>query len=402
MGFRIRVQEDCNLTSMVDIATVVYQLLGYYYLVDAGYTNCMGFLAPFRGQRYHLSEWRNGRREMPDDGNDVILEESDDDEANESITTVEPSDEWSDMRMNLAGHIKMDTSKTKGPGQNKRFWTEEEDNKLIESLLELNNNGRFKAEGSFKPGHLKELEKKLHEKLPGCDLLAKPHIESRMKTLKTHFHIVHDMLTGPNCSGFGWDTEKKTSHKEAAHFKLKSFPYYDELSMIFGKDRATGQHAETPADVEEQLQNEGGDYNGDDIASSENVDNASDNNVDIQVVSKSSKRSQSQTNCSSTSKKQRKSKSSGDLAEALIESTATLAAVIEKSSARLSKAIGEDLNEKHMQLGEELSRTTTLTIMERHKVFRLIVQDNALVSYFFSLPDELKDDWAKGILAGTI
>ncbi|KAK0607310.1 hypothetical protein LWI29_012966 [Acer saccharum] len=104
----------------------------------------------------------------------------------------------------------MDTSKTKGPGQNKRFWTEEEDNKLIESLLKLNNNGRFKSEGSFKPGHLKELEKKLHEKLPRCDLLAKPHIESRMKTLKTHFHIVHDMLTGLNCSGFGWDTEKKT------------------------------------------------------------------------------------------------------------------------------------------------------------------------------------------------
>ncbi|KAK1582087.1 hypothetical protein Q3G72_011716 [Acer saccharum] len=132
------------------------------------------------------------------------------------------------------------------------------------------------------------------------------------------------------------------------------------------------------------------------------VDNASDNNVDIQLTSKSSKRSQSQTNCSSTSKKQRKTKSSRDLVEALTESTATLVAVIEKSSARLSKAIGEDLNEKHMQLGEELSRTTTLTIMERHKVFRLIVQDNALVSYFFSRPNELKDDWAKGILVGTI
>ncbi|KAK0585181.1 hypothetical protein LWI29_024345 [Acer saccharum] len=217
----------------------------------------------------------------------------------------------------------MDTSKTKDPGQNKRFWTEEEDNKLIEPLLELNNNGRFKAEGSFKPGHLKELEKKLHEKLPRYDLLAKPHIESRMKTLKTHFHIVHDMLTGSNCSGFGWDIEKKTVTAEK--------PVWDAYIQ-----------------------------------------------------------------------KQRKTKRYGDLAEALTKSTATLAAVIEKSSARLSEAIGEDLNEKHMQLGEELSRTTTLTIMERHKVFRLIVQDNALVSYFFSLLDELKDDWAKGILARTI
>ncbi|KAK9125403.1 hypothetical protein Scep_014249 [Stephania cephalantha] len=31
-----------------------------YYLVDAGYSNCQGFLAPFRGQRYHLSEWASG------------------------------------------------------------------------------------------------------------------------------------------------------------------------------------------------------------------------------------------------------------------------------------------------------------------------------------------------------
>ncbi|KAK2635094.1 hypothetical protein Ddye_029886 [Dipteronia dyeriana] len=351
---------------------------------DAGYTNCTRFLAPFHGQG----------REMSYDGDNVILEESDDDEADESITTVEPSDQWSDMRMNLARHMSgdsMDTSKTKGPGQNKRFWTEKEDNKLIESLLELNNDGRFKVEGSFKPGHLNKLEKKLHEKLHGCDLLAKSHIESGMKTLKTHFQIVHDMLTGPNCSGFGWDIEKKTvtvehphsliyfvvdihSHKEVAPFKLKSSPYYDELSIIFGDNKL------------------------DDNASSKKVDNASDNNVDIQLVSKSSKRSQSQTECSGTSKKQRKDKSFGDLVEALTESTATLAAVIENSSACLSKFGCEILNEKHMQLDNELSRTTTLTIMEHHKVFRLIMQDNALVSYFFNLPDELKDDWAKVVL----
>ncbi|KAL0543815.1 hypothetical protein IC582_018920 [Cucumis melo] len=31
---------------------------GYYYLCDAGYPNAEGFLAPYRGERYHLSEWR--------------------------------------------------------------------------------------------------------------------------------------------------------------------------------------------------------------------------------------------------------------------------------------------------------------------------------------------------------
>ncbi|KAM6587387.1 hypothetical protein CsatA_009992 [Cannabis sativa] len=33
---------------------------GYYYLVDAGYTNGQGFLAPFRGTRYHLNDWNDG------------------------------------------------------------------------------------------------------------------------------------------------------------------------------------------------------------------------------------------------------------------------------------------------------------------------------------------------------
>ncbi|XP_058189412.1 uncharacterized protein LOC131306999 [Rhododendron vialii] len=36
---------------------------GHYYLVDAGYTNGPGILAPYRGQRYHINIWR--QRHMP-------------------------------------------------------------------------------------------------------------------------------------------------------------------------------------------------------------------------------------------------------------------------------------------------------------------------------------------------
>ena len=38
----------------------LYFILGHYYLVDGGYTNCKGFLAPYRGQRYHLNQWEDG------------------------------------------------------------------------------------------------------------------------------------------------------------------------------------------------------------------------------------------------------------------------------------------------------------------------------------------------------
>ncbi|KAB2606825.1 hypothetical protein D8674_006542 [Pyrus ussuriensis x Pyrus communis] len=34
----------------------------HYFLVDAGYTNGPGFLAPYRGTRYHLKEWVGNRR----------------------------------------------------------------------------------------------------------------------------------------------------------------------------------------------------------------------------------------------------------------------------------------------------------------------------------------------------
>ncbi|CAL2229050.1 unnamed protein product [Prunus armeniaca] len=52
-AFNSRVLRDARPTGL-SVPT------GYYYLVDGGYTNNEGFLAPYRGTRYHLSEWREG------------------------------------------------------------------------------------------------------------------------------------------------------------------------------------------------------------------------------------------------------------------------------------------------------------------------------------------------------
>ncbi|XP_021724095.1 protein ALP1-like [Chenopodium quinoa] len=40
---------------------------GNYYLADAGYTNCEGFLGPYRGQRYHLKEWTDRQPESAEE-----------------------------------------------------------------------------------------------------------------------------------------------------------------------------------------------------------------------------------------------------------------------------------------------------------------------------------------------
>ncbi|KAH1107545.1 hypothetical protein J1N35_011313 [Gossypium stocksii] len=43
------------------------------------------------------------------------------------------------------------------------------------------------------------------------------------------------------------------SHKEAAQFRHRSFPYYDQLTAIYAKDRATGKDAQTAADIIEEI-----------------------------------------------------------------------------------------------------------------------------------------------------
>ena len=89
-------------------------------------------------------------------------------------------------------------------------WTQEEDAKLIEAMLELKDKGTFNnTEGKgFKSGYKKELEKMLEEKLPGHGLKEKPHIESCCKTLKKQYHYIYDVCHYEG-SGFGWDDDKK-------------------------------------------------------------------------------------------------------------------------------------------------------------------------------------------------
>ncbi|KAA0043029.1 retrotransposon protein [Cucumis melo var. makuwa] len=99
------------------------------------------------------------------------------------------------------------------------------------------------------------------EKLPGCQVRATTIIDCRIKTLKRTFQVIAEMR-GPTCSGFGWNDEEKCIivekelfdnwvrlHHAAKGLLNKPFPYYDELTYVFGRDRATGRFAGTFVDV---------------------------------------------------------------------------------------------------------------------------------------------------------
>ena len=86
-------------------------------------------------------------------------------------------------------------------------WTSTEDAVLVNCLLELVNQGWSKDNG-FRAGYLQQLEKWMAEKIQNCGIKGDPHLKSRMKTLKTQYRELADML-GHAGSGFGWDDVNK-------------------------------------------------------------------------------------------------------------------------------------------------------------------------------------------------
>ena len=108
----------------------------------------------------------------------------------------------------------MDAS-LRGRGKNKRFWTSEEDEILLQCLLELAQNPKWKGESGFKSGYMNKLEEMISSKLPTCGLKAEPHIESRLKHWSDKYCAMAEMLS---MSGFGWDDVKKVLQVERSVF----------------------------------------------------------------------------------------------------------------------------------------------------------------------------------------
>nr|KAJ0186314.1 hypothetical protein LSAT_V11C900454920 [Lactuca sativa] len=106
-------------------------------------------------------------------------------------------------------------------GRNYRNWTITEDAKIVEALVNMMNMGGFKAD-----------------------------------------NVVYDMVNGTNTSGFGYDSSTHSVivelavHKEAGKWRNKIFPHYEDLCIIFGKDRAQGNKPKDFAQMEEDANNE--------------------------------------------------------------------------------------------------------------------------------------------------
>ncbi|KAL4010558.1 hypothetical protein IC575_030059 [Cucumis melo] len=175
----------------------------------------------------------------------------------DDIHYIETSNEWSQWRDDLAEEMFTAWDMKSSSRLPKHSWTKEEE----EGLMELVNAGGWRSDnGTFRLGYLNQLARMMAFKIPGCNNHAST-IDSRIKLMKRMFHALAEMRD-PMCIGFGWNDEKKCfvaekevfddwvkSHPAAKGLLNKSSVYYDELSYVFGKDRATRGRAESFTDI---------------------------------------------------------------------------------------------------------------------------------------------------------
>ncbi|KAL8486585.1 hypothetical protein ACS0TY_023319 [Phlomoides rotata] len=89
----------------------------------------------------------------------------------------------------------------------RRSWTMIEEDALIQCLLDIVSDG-WKADNGFKAGFQRELEKVMRKLLPGTDIAATPHINSKIHVWKKRVRSsVSDLLSN---SGIGWNSSTNT------------------------------------------------------------------------------------------------------------------------------------------------------------------------------------------------
>uniref|UniRef100_A0A2N9FQY4 Myb/SANT-like domain-containing protein n=1 Tax=Fagus sylvatica TaxID=28930 RepID=A0A2N9FQY4_FAGSY len=138
-------------------------------------------------------------------------------------------------------------------------WSLDMERALADILRDERNVGN-KSDAGWKTVAYNSASSKLSSQLH-IDITA-DNVKNRIKTWKKLYGIVSDIL---GQSGFSWDATKKMitvdddnawqeyikAHKDARSFRWKVISNWDDIVDLCGKDRATGEGAETGEEADE-------------------------------------------------------------------------------------------------------------------------------------------------------
>ncbi|KAH6835152.1 hypothetical protein C2S53_003637 [Perilla frutescens var. hirtella] len=180
----------------------------------------------------------------------------------ESTIPEDLADNASQNQLKMFGRKRTIAAENKSD-KTRRIWTLREEQELIVALKKIVARG-WKCDNGFRTGYFGLLEQHMLQAIPGSDLKAEPHIISKIYVWKKNYGSLSTMLSK---SGFGWNESTHTievdsdeiwsnyikTNNNARTMLSKSWSLYKDWCEIFGKDRATGEHAETFVDVVQDL-----------------------------------------------------------------------------------------------------------------------------------------------------
>ncbi|CAI9274321.1 unnamed protein product [Lactuca saligna] len=246
--------------------------------------------------------------------------------------------------------------------------------------------------------YLQHLEQELKQPLSDSGILGKPHIESKIKTMKIDWQCVYDMVNGSNTSGFGYDSEKhcvtaKDSvweaylqvHKEATRWKHKSFPYYEDLCIVFGKDRAQGNRARDFIEMEQ------------DVNLEEEMQELDDDILESKEISHNTSVQNDETSPSVRSNKRKRR-----VDDVFHNTIGLITESLKEISKDLSQGIKFDMkiNELSEKIPSEILKMSSLSQVEKFKALTKIRSDPINVQDFWQIKEGDREVWVKFILEG--
>ncbi|KAK6164017.1 hypothetical protein DH2020_000881 [Rehmannia glutinosa] len=290
-----------------------------------------------------------------------------------------------------ASHNQIPKQCRKRNDKGRRSWSRREEEVLVASLKEIVSSG-WKSENGFKIGYLQALEQEMMKVLPGTDLRGIPHINSKIHVWKKDYGSLVSMLSR---SGIWWNDNTKMieAHDEAwAEYvkvdsnarlmRFKTWPFYNDWVNIFGKDRATGEHAIGFIEA------------GSTMSLMEIAPKRKSPLIFLETCLKSL-RKKSETNYVNVSMRQ--PRSYGRANGHLLPNTDAL-------DFEIAKRIGYeyDISTARKEVFGLVAMMQGLSLQEKLLVSKLLVKNTEDLELFFSLPDEAKIEFAKMKLAGNL
>ncbi|KAL8463379.1 hypothetical protein ACS0TY_034153 [Phlomoides rotata] len=291
----------------------------------------------------------------------------------------------------------------------RRSWSRVEEDALIHCLTDIVNDG-WKADNGFKAGFLRELEKGMRRNLPATDILANPHINSKIHVWKKEYSALSDLLSK---SGIGWNSTTsmidvedegvwdacKRADPQVKGIRYKTWPYYSYWLEIFGKDRATGENAMDPIDLVNDILRSGhGEQEGDTGEKYSPINPLDKNEAENNSICKP------EGSGKLPASKGVKRKNRDNEVNSLIESLGAFMKQSHETFGDIAKGLGscdEKKNDNSRLIGI-INRIVGLKVADRLKVCDELVQNTNRLDLFMSLPEEDQDEYVWMLLDGRL